>query len=149
MRIVIQRVSSASVSISEQVYCSIGKGLVVLLGIEENDTERDADWLVQKLINMRLFADEVGKMNKSLLDCGGEVVVISQFTLFADIKKGNRPSYLRAARPETAISLYEYFIAQVNERMGKPCKTGVFGANMQVALVNDGPVTIVADSERD
>lgn len=147
MRIVIQRVSSASVSVSGQVLGSIGNGLVVLLGIEETDTQKEADWLVQKLINMRLFADEAGKMNKSVMDGNGEVLLISQFTLFADIKKGNRPSYLRAARPEKAIPLYEYFISILNERMGKPCKTGVFGANMQVELVNDGPVTIVADSE--
>lgn len=147
MRIVIQRVSSASVSVSGQIISSIGNGLVVLLGIEDTDTQKEADWLVQKLINMRLFADEEGKMNKSVMDSNGEVLLISQFTLFADIKKGNRPSYLRAARPEKAIPLYEYFIGKLNERVGKPCKTGVFGANMQVGLVNDGPVTIVADSE--
>ncbi len=147
MRIVIQRVKSASVSIDAKMHSNIAKGLLVLVGIHIEDTEKDADWLVQKLVNMRLFADAEGKMNLSVLEVGGEVLLISQFTLYADIQKGNRPSYIKAARPEQAIPLYEYFIKKLNECLPTPCKTGVFAADMQVSLLNDGPVTVIADSK--
>ncbi len=147
MKLVIQRVKSAAVVINTQVYSSINSGLLVLLGIEEQDEMKDADWLIQKLINMRLFSDENGKMNLSLLDINGELLIVSQFTLYADVQKGNRPSFIKAARPQKAIPLYEYFIKQSEAFLGKPCKTGVFGADMQVSLVNDGPVTIIVDSK--
>lgn len=147
MRIVIQRVKSASVSIEAKLHSNIAKGLLVLVGIHIEDTEKDADWLVQKLVNMRLFADAEGKMNLSVLEVGGEVLLISQFTLYADIQKGNRPSYIKAARPEQAIPLYTYFIKKLNECLPVPCQTGVFAADMQVSLVNDGPVTVIADSK--
>jgi D-tyrosyl-tRNA(Tyr) deacylase len=146
MRIIIQRVSKASVSINNQTTASIGLGFLVLLGIVEEDQSEDIDWLVGKLTRMRIFADEEGKMNRSLQDVAGELLVVSQFTLHANTRKGNRPSFIKAARPETAIPLYEEFLHKANQAMGKPCACGEFGANMQVALVNDGPVTIMVDS---
>lgn len=147
MRLVIQRVISASVTINESVYSLIGKGLLVLIGIEENDTDEDAEWLAAKTAQLRVFDDETGVMNLSVSDVRGEVMVISQFTLQASTRKGNRPSYIRAARPETAIPLYERFVSLLKEKTGSEIKTGVFGADMKVALVNDGPVTIIIDSK--
>jgi len=147
MRIVIQRVSRASVTIDRKINGEIGKGLVVLLGIEEADNQTDADWLAAKLVNLRIFDDENGVMNRSVLDINGEIMVVSQFTLHALTKKGNRPSYIKAARPEQAIPLYEYFCILLEENTGKEIQTGVFGADMQVSLLNDGPVTIIIDSK--
>ncbi len=147
MRAVIQRVSSASVTIDSVVKSAIGTGFMVLLGIETEDTQEDAEWLCGKIAQLRVFADEAGLMNRDLRDAGGDVLVVSQFTLHASYKKGNRPSFIRAARPEQAIPLYEYFIATLNERIGKPVLTGSFGADMKVALVNDGPVTIIMDTK--
>ena len=147
MRAVIQRVSSASVTISGQVHSAIGRGLVVLLGIEDADTAEDIEWLSGKLVRQRIFPDAAGVMNCSVQEAGGEILVVSQFTLFASTKKGNRPSYSRASRPEIAIPLYEAFVQRLATDLGKPVATGVFGADMQVALVNDGPVTIVMDSK--
>lgn len=146
MRAVIQRVSSASVTIDGQVTAQIGLGLVVLLGIEHDDTAEDGAWLAGKIVQMRIFSDSEGKMNLSALDVSGDILVVSQFTLHASTKKGNRPSFLRAARPEVAIPLYESFIAQLEAGLGRPVQRGVFGADMKVALVNDGPVTIWIDS---
>jgi D-tyrosyl-tRNA(Tyr) deacylase len=147
MRFVIQRVSEASVTIDGTVYSSIQKGFMVLVGIEEADTREDADWLCSKLISMRIFSDADDKMNLSLQDIKGDVLLVSQFTLFASTKKGNRPSFIRSARPDVAIPLYEYCIEQLNSLLGKPIKTGVFGADMKVGLVNDGPVTVLVDSK--
>ena len=147
MRVVIQRVSSASVVVEQAVVGSIGKGLMVLLGIEHEDTEEDATWLVGKLVQMRIFADPEDKMNLNVQDVDGEVLVISQFTLHASTKKGNRPSFIRAARPENAIPLYEFFLKAVEQLMGKSVARGIFGADMKVSLVNDGPVTITMDSQ--
>ena len=147
MRVVIQRVSEASVTIDQQVAGAIGKGLCILLGIEDADTQEDIDWLCRKITNLRIFSDAEGKMNHSLLDVAGEVLIISQFTLHASTKKGNRPSYIKAARPETAIPLYKAFIASMQAAIGKPVQTGEFGAMMDVALVNTGPVTITIDSK--
>lgn len=147
MRLVIQRTGKASVVINNSVYSSIEKGLMVLVGIEDADDEKDIDWLVQKLINMRIFSDADGKMNLSVKDIDGEILLVSQFTLHASTQKGNRPSFIKAARPEKAIPLYEAFIKKINAELGKPCKTGEFGADMKVELVNDGPVTIVMDSK--
>ena len=147
MRVVIQRVSEASVTIAGDVNAAIGVGLMVLLGIEEADEQEDIEWLVRKIINMRIFPDEEGVMNKSLLDTSGEVLVVSQFTLHASTKKGNRPSYIRAARPEGAIPLYEAFVSALEKQLGSIVKTGEFGADMKVSLINDGPVTIVMDSK--
>jgi D-tyrosyl-tRNA(Tyr) deacylase len=147
MRLVIQRVSSASVTISGKVYSSIGKGLLVLVGIEEGDKVSDAEWLSGKTSQLRVFDDEHGVMNLSVTDVNGELMVISQFTLHASTRKGNRPSYIRAARPETAMPLYEKFITLLHEKTGLQIKTGVFGADMQVSLVNDGPVTLIIDSK--
>ena len=146
MRVVIQRVSEASVTIEGRTTARIGRGLLVLLGIEEADTPEDADWLVAKVAQMRLFADEAGKMNRSLEEESGELMVISQFTLHASTKKGNRPSFIRAARPEQAVLLYEQFLTMAESRLDRPVARGQFGADMKVALVNDGPVTIVMDS---
>jgi len=146
MRVVIQRVSSASVVVENDTVSSIGKGLMVLLGIEHDDTEEDAVWLAGKLAQMRIFADAEDKMNLNVLDVGGEVLVVSQFTLHASTRKGNRPSFIRSARPETAIPLYEYFLQSIEQLMGKPVAKGIFGADMKVSLVNDGPVTITMDS---
>ena len=146
MRVVIQRVKKASVSIQESITSSIGKGLLVLIGIEENDTEEDAQWLAQKIISMRIFSDSEGKMNLDVLQAGGELLVVSQFTLHALTKKGNRPSFIRSARPEKAIPLYSYFIDQLGALLKKPIKTGTFGAMMDIELINDGPVTIWMDT---
>lgn len=147
MRFVIQRVSEAAVTINATIHGSINHGLVLLIGIEENDTTEDVDWLCQKTINMRIFSDEQGLMNRSVLDTKGDILLISQFTLFASTKKGNRPSFIKAAKPEQAIPLYEYAIAQFNQFLNKPIATGIFGADMKVSLINDGPVTILIDSK--
>ncbi|HEX7414692.1 MAG TPA: D-aminoacyl-tRNA deacylase [Bacteroidia bacterium] len=147
MRIVIQRVQSAAVSINQSVFSSIEKGLLVLVGIEEADTAEDINWLCHKIIDLRIFADHAGKMNLSIKEVGGDILVISQFTLHASTKKGSRPSYLKAAKPEVAIPLYESFIAALSHLFQKPVKTGVFGADMQVSLLNDGPITICIDSK--
>jgi D-tyrosyl-tRNA(Tyr) deacylase len=144
---VIQRVLEASVTIEGKQYSKIGKGLLVLLGVGQSDTSEDVDWLAKKLVNMRIFEDEEGKMNRSLIDVQGELLVISQFTLHASTKKGNRPSFIEAAPPDLAIPLYESFVAQCAALMAKEVKTGVFGAYMKVALVNDGPVTIIVDTK--
>jgi D-tyrosyl-tRNA(Tyr) deacylase len=148
MRVVIQRVSQASVSIEGKVKASIGQGYLILLGIESTDGPEDLDYLCKKIIPLRIFNDEQGKMNLSLQDVGGDILLISQFTLFAQTQKGNRPSYIRAARPEQAIPLYEQFIARLELDLGKPIGTGSFGAEMKVSLLNDGPVTIVIDSKQ-
>ena len=147
MRLLIQRVTQASVTIDKSEKSAIKSGLLLLLGIEESDNEKDIEFLCQKTINLRIFDDENGVMNKSVLDIGGEILVVSQFTLHASTKKGNRPSYIRAAKPEIAIPLYEQFCATLSELLGKKVETGEFGANMQVALVNDGSVTIWIDSK--
>ena len=147
MRAVVQRVSAASVSINGGVRASIGAGFMVLLGVGIDDGEEDADWLCDKIAGLRVFGDEEGKMNRDLRDMQGDVLVISQFTLHASYKKGNRPSFIRAARPEVAVPLYERFVARLSATLAKPVATGVFGADMQVSLVNDGPVTIVMDSK--
>lgn len=147
MRIVIQRVKNASVTINNEVKSAIETGMLILLGIEPEDTNNDIEWLVNKTANLRIFPDENDVMNKSLLDVKGEVLVISQFTLFASTKKGNRPSYIRAAKPDIAIPLYEEFVKQLESKIQSPAKTGTFGADMKVALINDGPVTIIIDSK--
>jgi len=147
MRVVIQRVSNASVEINGSVKSSISKGLMILVGIEEADTKTDAEWLCAKIVNLRIFDDENGVMNRSVVDVSGEILVVSQFTLHASTKKGNRPSYIKAARPEQAIPLYEYFCRILEENTGKQVQTGIFGADMQVSLVNNGPVTIIIDSK--
>lgn len=147
MRAVIQRVSEASVTINGAVKGAIQTGLLILLGIEEADTVEDIVWLSGKITRLRIFPDENGVMNRSVQESGGGILLISQFTLFASTKKGNRPSYIRAARPETAIPLYEQFIRQLTADFGQPIQTGEFGADMKVALVNDGPVTILMDSK--
>ncbi|WP_396637016.1 D-aminoacyl-tRNA deacylase [Maribacter sp. R77961] len=147
MRIVLQRVSEASVTVDEKTISSIGKGLLVLLGITANDDFKDSTWLVNKIANLRIFNDEAGVMNKSILDVEGDVIVVSQFTLFASTKKGNRPSYIKAAKPDIAIPLYESFVSQIEDALGKKVGTGIFGADMKVGLVNDGPVTITIDSQ--
>lgn len=144
MRLVIQRVSEASVQINNQINGEIGKGLLILIGIEHEDTKDDADWLVKKVVNLRIFSDDEGKMNHSVIDIDGKALIISQFTLHASTKKGNRPSYIKAARPEHAIPLYNYFVAQIAKHI--PIETGEFGADMKVSLINDGPVTITMDS---
>lgn len=146
MRTLIQRVRKASVSIGEETYSKIGTGLLVLLGIESADTEEDLLWLTGKVSKIRIFDDGAGQMNLSLSDVGGEMLVVSQFTLHANTKKGNRPSFIRAARPEHAIPLYEKFISEMEKEIGKSVLTGKFGASMQVSLTNDGPVTIWIDS---
>ena len=147
MRFLIQRVAEASVLIDKKPFSNIEKGFLVLVGIEELDTQEDADWLCSKLINLRIFSDDEGKMNLSLLDIKGDVLLVSQFTLFASTKKGNRPSFIKSAKPELAIPLYEYCISQLSNLLHKPIKTGQFGADMKVSLVNDGPVTILMDSK--
>lgn len=147
MRATIQRVSQASVTISGEVKASINKGLLILLGIEEVDNTEDINWLSGKIARMRIFSDENGLMNKSVQDIDGDVIVVSQFTLFASTKKGNRPGYTRSARPETAIPLYEEFVKQLELDLGKSVQTGEFGADMKVSLVNDGPVTINIDTK--
>ena len=145
---VIQRVSQASVEIDRRIHANIGGGLLVLLGIEDADTGEDADWLAGKIVNLRIFNDQQGVMNISIKENGGDVIVVSQFTLHASIKKGNRPSYIKAARPDVAIPLYEKFVSVLTAGLGKTVQTGEFGADMKVTLVNDGPVTIIADSKR-
>ena len=147
MRAVIQRVSSASVTIVGQVKSSIGKGLLVLLGVGYEDGQEDIDWLVKKIAGLRIFDDEAGVMNRSVVDVGGEALVVSQFTLMASTKKGNRPSYIHAAGHEIAVPLYESFCVALSEAVGKPVGTGEFGADMKVSLVNDGPVTICIDTK--
>ncbi len=147
MRIVIQRVWEAKVKVEEEVVGSMGQGLLVFLGIENEDDSSDLEWLINKLLNLRIFNDENQVMNRSLLDIMGELMVISQFTLMAATKKGNRPSYIRAARHEIAIPLYEQFLILAEERLGKKVAKGVFGADMKVSLINDGPVTIIIDSK--
>jgi D-tyrosyl-tRNA(Tyr) deacylase len=148
MRVVIQRVSSASVTIDGRIHGQIGPGLLVLQGIEAADTAADGEWLAQKISKLRIFADEAGAMNKSVVDIHGGILLVSQFTLHASTQKGTRPSFNAAARPEQAEPLYEQFIAQLSTALGRPVQTGAFGAMMSVALVNDGPVTIVIDSKR-
>lgn len=147
MLAVIQRVSSASVTIDQKIKSSIGKGLLVLVGIEDADNQEDIDWLATKIINLRIFDDEQGVMNLSVKDNGGDVIVVSQFTLHASTKKGNRPSYLKASKPDIAIPMYEKFVKAMNENLGKPVQTGEFGADMKVSLLNDGPVTIIIDTK--
>ena len=147
MRAVIQRVSQAGVTIEGSIRSAIEKGLLVLLGIEDADTEEDIAWLSGKLVNLRIFNDENGVMNLDLKQTGGSILLISQFTLHAATKKGNRPSYIKAARPEVAIPLYEAFITKMEQETGKKIQTGRFGADMKVALINDGPVTIIIDSK--
>ena len=146
MRLVIQRVSEASVTIDGELFSSIGTGLMVLVGIAEGDTPADVEWLAAKTASMRIFPDENGVMNRSVLDIGGEVLAVSQFTLMASTKKGNRPSYIHAAGHELAVPMYELYCEKLSGLLGKEVKTGQFGADMKVALVNDGPVTIVIDS---
>ena len=147
MRIVIQRVREASVKINDEIVGEIKQGLLVLLGIEHVDAELDVDYLIQKLIHLRIFGDDEGKMNLSVSDISGDLLIVSQFTLFADTKKGNRPSFIRSARPEQAIPLYDYFLSQLKKEFSGKIENGVFGANMQVELINDGPVTIIMDSK--
>ncbi|MBQ6049336.1 MAG: D-tyrosyl-tRNA(Tyr) deacylase [Bacteroidaceae bacterium] len=147
MRAVIQRVSHASVSIEGDVRSSIQGGYLVLLGIENTDTEEDIDWLTRKIIGLRVFDDEEGVMNRNIMDAGGDIIVVSQFTLMASCKKGNRPSWIRAAGHEVAIPLYEKFVKKLSEGLGKEVGTGEFGANMKVELLNDGPVTIYLDTK--
>jgi len=147
MKIVLQRVKKASVSIDGKVKSRIEKGLVLLLGISSEDSEKDIDWLVKKVSQLRVFNDKNDKMNLSVQSVDGEILLISQFTLYANIKKGNRPSYIAAARPEIAIPLYELFIKKLELALKKPIQTGLFGADMQVSLINDGPVTIIMDSK--
>ncbi|KXH82723.1 D-aminoacyl-tRNA deacylase [Chryseobacterium kwangjuense] len=145
MKIVIQRVSEASVKVDGKIAGEIGKGLMLLTGIDENDEKADADWLVQKVLNLRIFGDEDDKLNLSVKDISGEILCISQFTLIADYKKGNRPSFIKAAKPDKAIPLFDYFKAEL-AKSGLKTKSGIFGADMKVSLINDGPVTIVMDS---
>ena len=147
MKVVIQRVSQASVTIDEKIVAAIQKGLLVLVGIEDVDSQEDIDWLAAKVANIRIFGDENQVMNLSVKDIGGDVIVVSQFTLHANIKKGNRPSYSKASKPEVAIPLYENFVNTLELELGKKVQTGVFGADMKVLLLNDGPVTIIMDSK--
>ena len=147
MRIVIQRVKQASVVVEDKVISSIEKGYLILLGIENNDTQDDIDWLTGKIAKLRVFGDENGAMNLSISDVGGDIIVVSQFTLFASTKKGNRPSFIKSAKPETAVPLYESFIQSLEISMEKKVQTGKFGAMMDVSLINDGPVTILIDSK--
>lgn len=147
MKAVIQRVTQASVTIESNIVAEIQKGLLILIGIEEADNKEDIQWLVSKIANLRIFGDENEVMNLSVKDVAGEMIIVSQFTLHATTKKGNRPSYIKAARPETAIPIYEKFIAQMEVEIGKKVQTGQFGADMKVALLNDGPVTIIIDTK--
>ena len=148
MKTVIQRVSSASVTINAKIVAEIQRGLLVLIGIEDADNQEDINWLCQKIVNLRIFGDENDVMNLSVKDCNGDIIVVSQFTLQASTKKGNRPSYIKAAKPEIAIPLYEQFVQQLAAALGKKVQTGVFGADMKVALLNGGPVTILIDSKQ-
>lgn len=145
MRVVIQRVSEANVTVDNAIVGSISKGYMLLIGIDENDETQDADWLVQKILNLRVFGDEEGKLNHSVMDIQGEILCVSQFTLIADYKKGNRPSFIKAAKPDKAIPLFEYFKTEIS-KSGLKVESGIFGADMKVALINDGPVTILMDS---
>ena len=147
MRVLVQRVRQASVTVAQQVVGSIDAGLLLLVGVEDSDTAEDIGWLVRKVSQLRIFNDDAGVMNRSVLEVGGEVLAVSQFTLFASTKKGNRPGYSRAARPEVSQPLFDSFVGELQAVLGKPVPTGVFGAYMQVALVNDGPVTIWLDSK--
>ncbi|WP_298342012.1 D-aminoacyl-tRNA deacylase [uncultured Algibacter sp.] len=147
MKVVIQRVTQASVTVESEKIASIQSGLLILLGIVHEDTEDDIKWLSNKVVNLRVFADENGIMNKSLIDVNGDVIVVSQFTLHASTKKGNRPSYIQAAKPDVAIPLYESFVKQLENNLDKPVQTGRFGADMKVDLLNDGPVTIIIDTK--
>ena len=147
MKVVLQRVSQASVTIDSKIVADIQTGLLVLVGIEDADNQEDIDWLTCKIANLRIFGDENEVMNLSVKDIAGEIIVVSQFTLQASTKKGNRPSYIKAAKPEIAIPLYENFVQQLETELGKKIQTGIFGADMKVALVNDGPVTILIDSK--
>ena len=146
MRVVVQRVREASVTVDRKICAKIEKGLLVLAGFEADDGDADLDWMAGKLVRMRLFADEAGVMNRSVQEVNGEILAVSQFTLYASVKKGNRPSWSRAARGDLSGPLFEKFVARLAAELGKPVPTGVFGADMQVALINDGPVTIVVDS---
>ncbi|WP_199153180.1 D-aminoacyl-tRNA deacylase [Chromobacterium sp. ASV23] len=146
MRVLVQRVSRAAVTVDGRTTGEIGGGLLLLVGVEEADGAADIEWLVRKISQLRVFNDEAGVMNRSLQDCGGEALAVSQFTLYASVKKGNRPSYSRAARGEISQPMFERFVAELSAALGKPVPTGVFGADMQVSLVNDGPVTIWLDS---
>ena len=146
MKAVIQRVSNASVKVDDKIVGEISDGLLLLIGIDEEDEKADADWLVQKILNLRIFGDEDGKLNRSVLDISGEILCISQFTLIADYKKGNRPSFIKAAKPDKAIPLFEYFKTEISKSNLKT-ESGIFGADMKVSLLNDGPVTIVMDSK--
>jgi D-tyrosyl-tRNA(Tyr) deacylase len=148
MRLVIQRVAHASVTIEGALKSKIGSGLLILVGIEDADTDTDINWLAQKVVNLRIFDDENGVMNRSVMDVDGEILIVSQFTLHAMTAKGNRPSYIRASKPDFAIPMYEKFCAKVSELLGKEVGTGQFGADMKVELLNDGPVTILIDSQR-
>jgi D-tyrosyl-tRNA(Tyr) deacylase len=147
MKVVIQRVSSSSVTIDAKIVAEIQKGLLVLVGIEDSDTPEDISWLTSKIVNLRIFGDENEVMNLSVKDIDGDIIVVSQFTLHALTKKGNRPSYIKASKPEIAVPMYEEFVAQMQKDLGKKVQTGVFGADMKVALLNDGPVTILIDSK--
>ncbi|SNQ44409.1 D-aminoacyl-tRNA deacylase [Cellulophaga lytica] len=147
MRAVIQRVTKASVTVDDKLISKINLGLLILLGVETNDTKEDIDWLTRKIANLRIFNDDKGVMNNSLLDCKGDAIVVSQFTLYAATKKGNRPSYIKAAKPDVAIPLYTTFVSQLENTLGKSVGTGVFGADMKVDLRNDGPVTIIIDTK--
>lgn len=147
MRAVVQRVAKASVTIDGEVKSSIGEGLLILVGIEDADTPEDVEWLSGKIVRMRIFEDEQGVMNRSVAEVGGDIIVVSQFTLHASTKKGNRPSYIKASKPDFAIPMYNQFVAQVERDLGKPVGTGIFGADMKVELLNDGPVTIVIDTK--
>lgn len=147
MKVVIQRVLEASVTIDNKLYSSIGNGMVLLIGIQADDTEEDLEWLAGKVCNLRIFDDENGIMNRSILEAGGDILAVSQFTLMARTKKGNRPSYIDAARPEISIPVYEKFVQSLSCMMQKEIKTGVFGADMKVSLINNGPVTIIIDSK--
>ncbi len=147
MKIVIQRVSQASVAIDSKIVANIQKGLLVLVGIENADNQEDINWLCQKIANLRIFGDENEVMNLSVKDIDGEIIVVSQFTLQASTKKGNRPSYIKAAKPEVAIPMYEKFVQKMEDELGKKVQTGIFGADMKVSLLNDGPVTIFIDSK--
>ena len=146
MKIVVQRVSQASVKVSREIVGEISKGLLLLVGIEENDEKEDAEWLSKKILDLRIFSDEEGKMNRSVKDINGDILCISQFTLIADYKKGNRPSFIKAAKPEKAVPLFEYFKGLIKSS-GLKTESGIFGADMKVSLLNDGPVTIVMDSK--
>jgi D-tyrosyl-tRNA(Tyr) deacylase len=147
MKTVIQRVKQASVTIDGKIKAKTEAGLLVLIGIEDNDNQEDIDWLVKKIVNLRVFDDEQGIMNRSLIETNGEIMIVSQFTLHASVRKGNRPSYIRASKPDVAIPLYEAFCQKTEEITGKKAATGTFGANMQLELINDGPVTIVIDTK--